>query len=156
MLPTKGREGTCSLRAGLSRVPPYEASNENEIDEAQHETTGNFDQRCTPGDRPVLPSGPGGGFLFLSGQIPLDPATGELVTGDVGAQTKQVMENLGSVLRGGGVSFGEVVRATIYLTNLGDFAKVNEVYGGYFSTNPPARATVQVAALPRGASVEST
>ena len=86
--------------------------------------------------------------------IPLDPATGELVTGDVGAQTKQVMENLGSVLRGGGVSFGEVVRATIYLTNLGDFAKVNEVYGGYFSTNPPARATVQVAALPRGASVE--
>jgi 2-iminobutanoate/2-iminopropanoate deaminase len=95
-----------------------------------------------------------GGFLFLSGQIPLDPATGELVTGDVGAQTKQVMENLGSVLRGGGVSFGEVVRATIYLTNLGDFAKVNEVYGGYFSTNPPARATVQVAALPRGASVE--
>ena len=95
-----------------------------------------------------------GGFLFLSGQIPLDPATGELVAGDVTAQTKQVMENLRAVLAGGGVGFGEVVRATIYLTNLGDFAKVNEVYGGYFSTNPPARATVQVAALPRVASVE--
>jgi 2-iminobutanoate/2-iminopropanoate deaminase len=95
-----------------------------------------------------------GDLLFLSGQIPLDPATGQLVTGDAALQAKQVMTNLGAVLRAAGASFIEVVRSTIYLVDLGDFAKVNEVYGSYFSTEPPARATVQVAALPRGASVE--
>jgi 2-iminobutanoate/2-iminopropanoate deaminase len=95
-----------------------------------------------------------GDLVFLSGQIPIDSATGNLVPGDAAAQAKQVMENLGAVLRAAGVGFAEVVRATIYLTNLGDFAKVNEVYGSYFPTEPPARATVQVAALPRGASVE--
>ena len=95
-----------------------------------------------------------GDIVFLSGQIPLDPKTGELVPGDAAVQARQVMENLGAVLRASGVGFPEVVRSTIYLTNLGDFGKVNEVYGSYFSTEPPARATVQVAALPRGASVE--
>jgi len=95
-----------------------------------------------------------GDFTFLSGQIPLDPATGTMVTGDAALQTKQVMQNLGAVLRASGATFAQVVRATIYLVDLGDFAKVNEVYGSYFSTEPPARATVQVAALPRGASVE--
>jgi 2-iminobutanoate/2-iminopropanoate deaminase len=95
-----------------------------------------------------------GDLLFLSGQIPLDPATGEIVTGDAARQAKQVMSNLGAVLRAAGATFDEVVRSTIYLVDLGDFAKVNEVYGSYFSTEPPARATVQVAALPRGASVE--
>jgi 2-iminobutanoate/2-iminopropanoate deaminase len=95
-----------------------------------------------------------GDLLFMSGQIPLDPATGALVTGDAVAQAKQVMINLDAVLRAAGASFAEVVRSTIYLVDLGDFAKVNEVYGSYFSTEPPARATVQVAALPRGASVE--
>jgi len=95
-----------------------------------------------------------GDLVFLSGQIPLDPATGTMVTGDAALQTKQVMQNLGAVLRASGATFAQVVRATIYLVDLGDFAKVNEVYGSYFSTEPPARATVQVAALPRGASVE--
>jgi len=95
-----------------------------------------------------------GDLVFLSGQIPLDPTTGTMVTGDAAQQTKQVMENLGAVLRASGATFAQVVRATIYLVDLGDFAKVNEVYGSYFSTEPPARATVQVAALPRGASVE--
>jgi 2-iminobutanoate/2-iminopropanoate deaminase len=95
-----------------------------------------------------------GDLLFLSGQIPIDPATGALVAGDVAAQTKQVMANLGAVLRAGGVTFAQVVRSTIYLVDLADFAKVNEVYGSYFSTEPPARATVQVAALPRGAMIE--
>jgi 2-iminobutanoate/2-iminopropanoate deaminase len=95
-----------------------------------------------------------GDFVFVSGQIPLDAATGQLVAGDAARQTKQVMENLGAVLRAAGATFGDVVRATIYLVDLSDFAKVNEVYGGYFSTEPPARATVQVAALPRDASVE--
>ena len=94
-----------------------------------------------------------GGLVFLSGQIPLD-ANGSMLGGDAGAQTKQVMDNLGAVLRAAGASFSQVVKSTIYLVDLGDFAKVNEVYGSYFPTEPPARATVQVAALPRGASVE--
>jgi len=92
--------------------------------------------------------------LWLSGQIPLDPATGELVAGDVAAQTERVMENLGAVLAAGGAGFHDVVKCTIYLADLADFAKVNEVYGRHFQKDPPARATVQVAALPRGARVE--
>jgi 2-iminobutanoate/2-iminopropanoate deaminase len=92
--------------------------------------------------------------LWLSGQIPLDPATGELVAGDVAAQTARVMENLRAVLAAAGAGFEHVVRCTIYLADLADFAKVNEVYGRAFPADPPARATVQVAALPRGARVE--
>lgn len=95
-----------------------------------------------------------GDLLFLSGQIPLDPATGELERGDIAAQTKRVMENLRAVLAAAGAGFDAVVRSTIYLTDLAHFAKVNEVYGSYFPSTPPARATVQVAALPRGAGVE--
>ena len=95
-----------------------------------------------------------GRTLWLSGQIPLDPVSGELVPGDVAAQTRRVMENLGAVLGAAGVTFDAVVRATIYLVDLGDFAKVDEVYGSYFRGAPPARATVQVAALPRGARIE--
>ena len=92
--------------------------------------------------------------LWLSGQIPLDPATGELVPGDVAVQTARVMENLRAVLAAAGAGFEHVVRCTIYLADLADFAKVNEVYGKAFPADPPARATVQVAALPRGARVE--
>jgi 2-iminobutanoate/2-iminopropanoate deaminase len=92
--------------------------------------------------------------LWLSGQIPLDPATGELVKGGIEEQTARVMENLGAVLAAGGATFDHVVRCTLYLADLGDFAKVNEVYGRCFKGAPPARATVQVAALPRGARVE--
>jgi 2-iminobutanoate/2-iminopropanoate deaminase len=92
--------------------------------------------------------------LWLSGQIPLDPATGELVPGDVAAQTARVMENLRAVLAAAGAGFEDVVRCTIYLADLADFARVNEVYGRHFPEHPPARATVQVAALPRGARVE--
>jgi 2-iminobutanoate/2-iminopropanoate deaminase len=92
--------------------------------------------------------------LWLSGQIPLDPATGELVAGDVAAQTARVMENLRAVLAAAGAGLEHVVRCTIYLADLADFAKVNEVYGRAFPADPPARATVQVAALPRGARVE--
>jgi 2-iminobutanoate/2-iminopropanoate deaminase len=97
---------------------------------------------------------PAGKMTFLSGQIPLDPKTMDVVQGDVVAQTEQVMKNLEAVLTAGGLTFANVVRCTIYLTNLGDFAKVNEVYGRRFPSNPPARATVQVAALPRGVQVE--
>jgi 2-iminobutanoate/2-iminopropanoate deaminase len=95
-----------------------------------------------------------GDFVFLSGQVALDPATGELVKGGVGAETRRVLDNLEAVLGAAGASFAEVVRATIYLTNLADFAEVNQIYGARFATEPPARATVQVAALPRGATVE--
>jgi 2-iminobutanoate/2-iminopropanoate deaminase len=95
-----------------------------------------------------------GSLVFLSGQIPLDPATGEISGADAAEQARRVMENLRAVLHAAGVGFSEVMRSTIYLTDLRDFAKVNEVYGSYFPSEPPARATVQVAALPRGASVE--
>lgn len=95
-----------------------------------------------------------GNMVFLSGQIPLDPATGQLISGDISAQTERVMTNLGAVLKASGGEFRNVVRTTIYLTNLADFQIVNEVYGRWFPSNPPARATVQVAALPKGAHVE--
>lgn len=95
-----------------------------------------------------------GNLLFVSGQIPLEPGTGELVDGDVKAQTAQVMSNLSAILEAGGTSFDHVVKTTIYLVDLADFASVNAVYGSYFGASPPARATVQVVALPRGARVE--
>ncbi len=96
----------------------------------------------------------GGRILWLSGQIPLDPSTGEIVTGDIAAQAERVMENLGAVLAAAGAGFHDVVRCTVYLADLADFAKVNEVYGRRFPRDPPARVTVQVAALPRGARLE--
>lgn len=96
----------------------------------------------------------GGRTVYLSGQIPLDPKTGEVVAGDVSAQTERVMKNLEAVLAAAGLTFAHVVRCGIFLTDLGDFGKVNEVYGRYFPSNPPARATVQVSALPRGVKVE--
>jgi 2-iminobutanoate/2-iminopropanoate deaminase len=95
-----------------------------------------------------------GQLLFLSGQIPLDPTSGQMIEGDVTAQARRVMENLGAVLKAAGLSFEAVVRTTIFLADMNDFAKVNEVYGSYFSAPAPARATVQVAQLPRGARVE--
>jgi 2-iminobutanoate/2-iminopropanoate deaminase len=94
-------------------------------------------------------------MLFCSGQIPLDPATGELVgAGDVRKQTERVLENLGAVLAAAGSAFRDVVKTTIFLADLQDFAAVNEVYARYFPERPPARATVQAAGLPKGALVE--
>ncbi|NOU28481.1 MAG: RidA family protein [Polyangiaceae bacterium] len=95
-----------------------------------------------------------GPFVFLSGQVPLDPKTGELVTGDIQKETNRVLDNLQAVLAAAGLGFDHVVRTTIYLTNLGDFQAVNETYGARFTKTPPARATVQVSALPKGARVE--
>lgn len=95
-----------------------------------------------------------GNLLFLSGQIPLDPATGEMAAGGIEAQTRQVMGNLQAVLAAAGLDFSSLVKTTIYLVDLGEFATVNGIYGEYFATAPPARATVQVAALPKGALVE--
>ena len=95
-----------------------------------------------------------GQLLFISGQIPLDPATGQLVGGDIAAQTRRVMDNLGAILKAANLSFANVVRTTIFLADMNDFAAVNEVYGGYVGQPAPARATVQVAQLPKGARVE--
>jgi 2-iminobutanoate/2-iminopropanoate deaminase len=95
-----------------------------------------------------------GDFLFLSGQIPLDPATGQVVAGDVSVQAERVLDNLAAVLEAGGASFASVVRTTIYLLDMNDFGVVNEIYGRRFPSNPPARATVQVARLPRDVRIE--
>ncbi len=95
-----------------------------------------------------------GQFLFLSGQVPLDPSTGEIVPGDVTAQVGRVMENIAAVLKAADSSFDHIVRTTIYLVDLADFAAVNEVYSSYFRDPAPARSTVQVARLPKDARVE--
>ena len=95
-----------------------------------------------------------GSFLFCSGQIPLDPKSGQIVPGDIAAQTRRVLDNIGAVLKAEDLTFDHVVKTTIFLTNLGDFQTVNEVYGSYFNQDPPARSTIQVAALPKGANVE--
>jgi 2-iminobutanoate/2-iminopropanoate deaminase len=95
-----------------------------------------------------------GQLLFVSGQVPLDPATGQMVEGDIAAQTRRVFDNLAAVLKAGGRSFADVVRTTVFLADMNDFAAVNEVYGTYFTEPYPARATVQVARLPKDARVE--
>lgn len=95
-----------------------------------------------------------GDWIFISGQIPIDPATGELVIGGVAAQTKQVLQNLQAILTALGLSLDSIVKTTIYLTDLNMFAEMNEVYSNYFHPPYPARATVQVSALPKGAQVE--
>ena len=95
-----------------------------------------------------------GSLLFTSGQIPLDPAAGSLVSGGIQSETKQVLENLKAVLEAGGSGLKDVVKTTVYMTDLSEFAQMNEVYGIYFSGEPPARSTVGVVSLPRGARVE--
>ena len=94
------------------------------------------------------------GFLFISGQIPLDPKTNQLVEGDIRVQTECVLENLKGILEAAGSSLGRVVKTTVFLKDMGEFAAMNEVYGRYFPSDPPARATVEVARLPRDVRVE--
>jgi 2-iminobutanoate/2-iminopropanoate deaminase len=95
-----------------------------------------------------------GSLLFLSGQIPLDPATGQLVPGGIEEQTRQVFANIGAILAAAALSFDHVVTATVYVADMNDFARVNEIYATYFSDPAPARATIQVARLPKDALVE--
>jgi 2-iminobutanoate/2-iminopropanoate deaminase len=95
-----------------------------------------------------------GGFVFVSGQIPLDPKTGAVAAADIKAQAALVLENAKAILLAAGCPLSAVVKTTIYLKNMADFATVNEVYGGYFPTDPPARATVEVSRLPRDVAVE--
>jgi 2-iminobutanoate/2-iminopropanoate deaminase len=95
-----------------------------------------------------------GGFVFTAGQIPIDPATGKLVEGDVKAQTERVLKNLSAVLAAAGSSMDRVVKTTVFLKNMSDFPAMNEVYGQFFKNEPPSRSTVQVAALPKDALIE--
>jgi len=95
-----------------------------------------------------------GGFVFVSGQIPIDPESGNVAQGDIKAQARQVMENAEAVLSAAGCGMPQVVKAVIYLKNMSDFASVNAVYGGYFPSDPPARATVEVSRLPKDVLVE--
>jgi 2-iminobutanoate/2-iminopropanoate deaminase len=95
-----------------------------------------------------------GNMLFISGQIPLNPFTGDLILDDIQAATRLVMDNLKAILTEAGMDFSHAIKTTIFLTDMGQFAQVNEVYGSYFSENPPARETVQVSGLPKGVHVE--
>ena len=95
-----------------------------------------------------------GDLLFCAGQIPIDPANGQLVGGDIKAQTRRVLENVRAILEDQKLSFANVVKSTVFLANLADFSGMNEVYANYFTSDFPARSTIQVAALPKGASVE--
>ncbi|QEM08484.1 RidA family protein [Mucilaginibacter rubeus] len=95
-----------------------------------------------------------GGFLFVSGQIPIDPLSGELISSDIKAEATQVMENIKAILTEAGLGFDNIVKTSIFLTDLQNFVQVNEVYGTYFTTDFPARETIQVSALPKGVNVE--
>jgi 2-iminobutanoate/2-iminopropanoate deaminase len=95
-----------------------------------------------------------GSLLFVSGQVPIDPATGQIVSGDIGVQTHRVFQNIGEILKAGGARFDHVVRTTVFLADMNDFAAMNEAYATYFAAPAPARATVQVSRLPKDARVE--
>ncbi len=103
---------------------------------------------------PYSPAIRAGNLLFLSGQIPVDPATGAIVAADVRAQTRRVMDNIGDLLKAGGASFAQVARCTVFLADMNDFAEMNEVYAGYVGQPAPARSTVQVTRLPKDVKVE--
>jgi 2-iminobutanoate/2-iminopropanoate deaminase len=93
-------------------------------------------------------------LLFVSGQLPIDPASGKLVDGPIGAKTKRILENIAAIAESAGTSLQRAVKTTVFLTDLGEFAAMNEAYATFFATNPPARSTVQVAALPLGSNIE--
>jgi 2-iminobutanoate/2-iminopropanoate deaminase len=103
---------------------------------------------------PYSPAVRTGQLLFVSGQVPIDPATGNLVDGDIAAMTRRVLDNVGALLKAGGLTFAHVVRTTVFLADMNDFAAMNQVYGTYFSDPYPARATVQVSRLPKDSRVE--
>jgi 2-iminobutanoate/2-iminopropanoate deaminase len=103
---------------------------------------------------PYSPAVRAGQLVFISGQVPIDPATGNLVDGDISAQTRRVFENLGALLKAGGLSYANVVRTTVFLADMNDFAAMNQTYATYFSEPYPARSTVQVSRLPKDARIE--
>jgi 2-iminobutanoate/2-iminopropanoate deaminase len=95
-----------------------------------------------------------GSIIYYSGQIPLDPKSGQIVSGDIAAQARRVMENIGGLLRAEGLDYDSIIKTTIFLADINDFQKVNEIYGSYFKQAPPARSTIQAGALPKGARLE--
>jgi len=103
---------------------------------------------------PYSPALRAGQLLFISGQVPIDPATGAVVTGDVAAQTRRVLENIGALLTAGGLAYADLVRTTVFLADMNDFAAMNEVYRTYFTEPYPARSTIEAARLPRDARIE--
>ena len=119
-----------------------------------------MDKKVFNSDKAPAPIGPysqavaANGMLYISGQIPIVPANGTLVEGNIQAETKQVMENLGAILNEAGLNFDHVIKTSIFITSMNGFALINEVYGSYFGENPPARETVQVSALPKFVNVE--
>jgi len=120
------------------------------MDQVRSVTTDHAPKAIGPYSQAVV----AGGFVFLSGQIPLDPATGQVVDGDIKAQTEQVLQNVAAVLEAAGTSFRHVVKTTVFLQNMEDFAGMNEIYAGAFGAHRPARSTVAVKTLPRNALVE--
>jgi 2-iminobutanoate/2-iminopropanoate deaminase len=131
------------VRATCDRTPPIKSMKQAVSSPDAPKAIGPYSQAVRVGQ-----------LLFVSGQVPLDPVTGEIVSGDIAAQTRRVFENLAAVLKAGGRAFNDVVRTTVFLADMNDFAEVNKVYGSYFSEPYPARATVQVARLPKDARVE--
>ena len=95
-----------------------------------------------------------GSTIYYSGQIPLDPKTGQIVSGDIETQARRVMENIGGLLKAEGLNYDNIIKTTIFLADINDFQKVNEIYGSYFKQAPPARSTIQAGALPKGARIE--
>jgi len=111
-------------------------------------------EKTPPAIGPYSQAARAGDLLFCSGQIPMDPETGELVTGEIGAQTERVLKNIQAVLEAAGAGLDNVVRCTVFLADMNDFAAMNEVYGRFFEKDPPARATVEVSRLPKDVGVE--
>ena len=117
-------------------------------------------KRIINSDKAPAPIGPysqaveAGGTLYVSGQIPIDPSTGALVEGDISKETHQVMKNLSAILEAAGLNFGAVVKCSIFVADMNDFATINEAYGSYFQAGPPARETVEVSTLPKNVNVE--
>jgi 2-iminobutanoate/2-iminopropanoate deaminase len=131
---------------------PFEQSRQGGIGPAVREAVSTGDAPAAIG--PYSQAIRAGDYLFISGQIPLDPATATLVDGAIAAQTHRVLQNLGAILRAAGASFDRVVKTTVYLADMGEFAAMNEVYATYFPAPAPARATIQAARLPRDVRVE--
>jgi 2-iminobutanoate/2-iminopropanoate deaminase len=133
-------------------LPALGQNRQGGMTERQIVTTSNAPKAIGPYSQAVRT----GELLFISGQVPIDPATGQMIEGDIRAQTQQVLANVGEILKAAGGSFGHVVRTTVFLTDLNDFASMNEVYGTFFEAElaPPARSTVEVTRLPRDARIE--
>jgi 2-iminobutanoate/2-iminopropanoate deaminase len=131
-------------------VPPLGQGRQGRLIVRQAVTTSSAPQAIGPYSQGIR----AGSLLFVSGQVPIDPATGQLVGGDIAAQTHRVFRNISEILKAGGASLDHVVRTTVFLADMNDFAAMNEVYATYFSTPAPARATVQVSRLPRDARIE--